>query len=503
MSRTRFVWGFCLFLAAGSVTAADPPQLTEEIWEAVHVEGVKVGFLHTTVRPIDADGAKRLRTTAELELTFKRQGAVVKLRQEQGTEETPDGKVLAVSLRQGQDKGPQLVLSGALEDERMHIKIDNGRIDRRLAWNDNVVGLYRREHLFQDRKPKPDDHFSFVRYEPTLNTLVTVQVVVREQEEVSVAEGKKSLLRIEMTPDKIEVPGHAIQLPTEVWWLDNDFVAQRRQVELDGLGTMILTRTAREAATAAGPAKMIDIGLKTLVPLNKTIARPHETRTAVYRITLKNDPEPGTAFASDAHQEVKNLKGNTFELHVHPVRPTAKKSDADPPAAEFLESCHFINSDDARVKEFAQKAAGDEKDTWKKAQRLEKWVKQNMRVDNTVSLAPAGQVARELRGDCRQYALLTAALCRAENIPARTAIGLLYVEKMGRPQLGFHMWTEVWVEGQWLGLDGTLGLGRVGATHVKIADHSWHDTQSLTPLLPVNRVLGKVTIEVVSTESAE
>jgi hypothetical protein len=59
------------------------------------------------------------------------------------------------------------------------------------------------------------------------------------------------------------------------------------------------------------------------------------------------------------------------------------------------------------------------------------------------------------------------------------------------------MWTEVCVQGAWLGLDATLGRGGVSAAHVKIADHGWHDTRSLTPFLPVARVIGKVSVEVV------
>ena len=106
--------------------------------------------------------------------------------------------------------------------------------------------------------------------------------------------------------------------------------------------------------------------------------------------------------------------------------------------------------------------------------------------DNAAPLVPADQTARELRGDCRHYALLTAALCRAQGIPARTAIGLIYVKPAGQgPVLGFHMWTEVWVNGRWLGIDATLGQGSVGAGHLKIADTSWNDVQTLAPLLPV------------------
>jgi transglutaminase-like putative cysteine protease len=312
-------------------------------------------------------------------------------------------------------------------------------------------------------------------------------------------------MRVDMTPEKIEVPGQSVQLPTETWWLDDDFILRRRQIELDGLGAVVLTRTTREEATAAptAPARLTDIGLKTLVPLNRAIPHPYQTRAAVYRVTIKGDPDPGSALVGDAHQEVKNVKGNTLELHVHPVRPSPEKGDAEAPGAEYLGSSYFVDCLDARVRERARQAVGEEADAWQKARRIEKWVKQNMRPDNGAAFGPAGQVARELRGDCRMYALLTTAMCRAEGVPARTAVGLLYVERAARPQMGFHMWTEVWVNGRWLGLDGTLGLGGVSAAHVKIADHSWHDTRSLTPLLPVSRVLGKVAIEVVSTEAGD
>jgi hypothetical protein len=97
--------------------------------------------------------------------------------------------------------------------------------------------------------------------------------------------------------------------------------------------------------------------------------------------------------------------------------------------------------------------------------------------------------------------VLAAAMCRAVGVPSKTAIGLVYVNKGGKPMMGFHMWTEVWINGEWIAIDPTLGLGHVGATHLKITDHSWHDTQALTPLLPVVRVLGKLKIEVLSVNA--
>jgi hypothetical protein len=493
-------------MAVAPLRAETPRRLVEEVWEAAHVEGARVGYQHTTIRQVDLEGDKRLRAAAELDLTFKRHNAVLHLRREQGTEETPEGKVVGVFMRQGQDGGRQLVLTGTVEDGQLHVRVDQGLIDRRIPWNDEVVGLYRLEHLFAERKPKPGDRFTLLRYEPTYNALLTLQVAVKDREEVTPSPGapRVALLRVEMTAEQLEGRGVRVQPPPVVWWLDERFVPVRRQLELDGLGTVVLTRTTREAATAAlAPGRLTDIGLKTLLPLNRTLPNPYATRSVVYRITLRGDSDPGSALARDDHQDVRNLRGETFELHVHPVQKAPHRADAAPASAEYLQSCPFINCDNPRVQELARRAAGDEKEPWAKARRIERWVKQSMRPDNTVSMGPAGDVARQLRGDCRQYALLTAALCRAEGIPARTAVGLLYVEKEHKPQLGFHMWTEVCIDGQWLGLDGTLGRGGVSAAHVKIADHSWHDTPSLTPLLPANRILGKMTIRVLRVEGEE
>ena len=151
------------------------------------------------------------------------------------------------------------------------------------------------------------------------------------------------------------------------------------------------------------------------------------------------------------------------------------------------------------MKALAARAVGGETDAWAKARRIEKWVHDNMKPTAAVVFATASQVARDLTGDCRQHAMLTAAMCRAAGVPSRTALGLVYVvDREKGPVLGFHMWTEVFVRNQWLGLDATLGQGGIGATHLKVADASWHETQTLAPLLPVLRVLGKIKVEVVS-----
>jgi transglutaminase-like putative cysteine protease len=171
---------------------------------------------------------------------------------------------------------------------------------------------------------------------------------------------------------------------------------------------------------------------------------------------------------------------------------------------EFVKSCYWIDSDDARIKGYAQRAVGNRTDPWEQAKAIERWVHSNMHISYSEPFAPASEVGKSLRGDCRQYGFLTTAMCRAAGLPARTALGLCYAydRKLG-PVMAFHMWTEVFVRGDWAAIDATRGEGHVGATHLKITDSSWYDTQSLTPLLPVFRVLGKLSIEVVRIDGSD
>jgi transglutaminase-like putative cysteine protease len=276
----------------------------------------------------------------------------------------------------------------------------------------------------------------------------------------------------------------------------------RTEVDVPGLGPMVLLRTTRAGLAQTGPiATKTDIGIGQFLPLNRRIPRPYETESAVYRITYKGEGDPATAFVRGGRQEIKSAGGNAVELSVRATRgptPLPDKKIGD----EFRQSSYFINSDDALVKTHAARAVRAETDPWKKALRIEKWVHDHMHSTNDEALATADHVARTLQGDCTEYAMLTAAMCRAAGVPSRTAIGLIYADAEQGPVLAFHMWTEVWVQGQWLPVDATLGQGYVGATHLKITDHSWHETRTMTPLLPVMRVLGKISVQVVSVNGS-
>ncbi|HEY7422891.1 MAG TPA: transglutaminase domain-containing protein, partial [Gemmataceae bacterium] len=460
-------------------------------------------------------GQKIYRTVKFMHLSLKRYESVVHQRWAMSTEETADGKVVGMSTTQYLDEDRKVVHSGRVEGDKLIVRTQRDPDGKAVPWKDGAIGLYGQELLFQMHKAKPGDRFRFLDYQLPFLTAVQQQVAVKGQEErdmlvapkdesdTRAAWEKKKLLRAEVQPQKVVVGGNAIALPRLVVWLDDKLRMVRSESDMPGLGRMTLYRTTRPLAEKEGvaPALMADLGLRSLIPLNRALARPHEVREIVYRITVKDDDDPATTFARDGRQSVENVEGNTFDLRVRAIREPAEGAAPGKIKDDYLKSSYFLDSDNDKVRELAARIVGDEKDPWRKGQRIEKWVHEHMKENTKVNFAPASQVLRDLQGDCRQHAMLTAALCRAAGVPARTAVGLVYVNDENHgPVLGFHMWTEVGINGQWLMLDAVLGKGSVGAGHLKIADHSWQDIQTLAPLLPVTRVTGKVRVEVVGVK---
>jgi hypothetical protein len=503
---------------AGQASAPAGP-LVSETWHVAYFEGARAGHLHTTVREVGGRD-KRFLTTRALHLTIKRYKEVVPIRVETTSEEKPDGRAVAVSFTQLLDRGRRLSQVGRVEGGRLVVRTSaGGRSTRepsevRLPWDEDAIGMYQQDRLFQLRKVKPGDRLTFISYEPAVRAPLTVRAAVKDLETVDVlvprkdARGKVQvtrqpirLLRVETQADKVELADHTkVQLPAQIVWLDGDLMPVRYQWEFPGVGQVTLYQTTREVAEKGGvaPGLLPDLGLNTTIAVKQDIERPYDTRSAVYRIRVKGE-DPASAFARDARQEARDVQGDTFELHVTALREPIKVDRPSSAGEEYLESSYFLDSDNPRIQAVADRVTRGEADPWRKARRLEKWVHDNMKLNNALGFPTAGQVCRDLEGDCRQHAVLTAALCRAAEIPARTAVGVIYVREPGRsPVFVFHMWTEVHVAGQWLGLDATLGRGGIGATHLKVADQSWRNTETLAPLLPIARVLGKVSIDVVS-----
>jgi hypothetical protein len=488
--------------AAELRSAADPKPL-DEVWEAAFASdnaggNVKIGHIHMTSVPVTVDGQKLIRTTKELRFVVGRADQRAELKADVSTDEDAAGKVHAMLARTwlGKDK----VQTRTFKIDGSRITVDVGAGEQQYRWDPNNLGLAGEQTLLRDRKAKPGDTFTYRYYEMTVTHPVTVHVEVKKEEVVTMpGGGKRRLLKVVARPEPLDLgDGKKLPMPAGTFWADPvGYDTVKTLMEIPGLGVVSLIRTSKAAALAPN-GQAPDLMKNQSIFLKAAIPDMHERDGIVYRISFQGDVQPKELVATDVRQSIKNINGNTFDLVITPKRkPVGEGTEKAGP--EFLQSNYFLNSDDSEVKKLARQAVGTETDPWKKAQKIEWWVRNNMRAaDYTEAMAPADHVARTLTGDCTEYSMLAAAMCKAQGIPARTAIGLVYVNNLlGKPGLAFHMWTEVFVQSQWVAIDATLGQGSIGPGHIKITDHSWANTKSFTPLLPVQGFLmAKPTIEV-------
>ena len=470
-----------------------------DLWDAAYLQGGRAGYVHTFVEEFERDEQKLLRTTVELRLKIKRFSDTVELGMDSGDYATSDGKVLAVFMRQALAKNKKVEITGLVKDGRVFLTRDGTEPQPSAPWDAETVGFLRQQTILKDRKVKPGDQFTYPSFEPTINLVLKTHVEAKDYEDVLVpgAKQKAKLLRVESKPEVIQ----KVQLPSLVIWVGPSLEQVMSEADVPGLGKIRMVRTTKAAALAPGSAaQLTDIGLSQLIRLKRPIPKPYDTTAGIYRIEIRDDADPASAFAHTGRQSVKNVKGSVFELHVAGGRGKPAALAPKAPGDEATESSYFIASADARVRAHARNAVGTEADPWRKALRIERWVHDHMTATNDEALATADHVAKTLQGDCTEYAMLTAAMCRAEGVPSRTAVGLIYANVRKEPAFAFHMWTEVWIAGEWLPIDATLGNGQVGATHLKICDQTWHEARDMKPLFPVVRVLGRIRIEVVSVQ---
>ncbi len=480
-----------------------------DYWFAASVDGRRIGYVQWGAKRAKKNDRELLVGLKYQNFTVSRFGQVVSQWGEESTVETTDGAVLVTGMRQGIGRDQALVLSGVVDGKTLKITGDGaakGASD--TPWPGGVVGCAREPALFKEKRLKAGESFDYLSYIGVVNRVVKMTVTLEAEEAVAPwpKEPARKTLRY---ATKMEPVGN-FKLPPATTWVDAEtFEPLKMEFDFPGFGGRVcFLRTTKEAATAP-VGRPIELFNAQSIRLDREIPGIHTGRAVVYKVSAPKDDDPGTLFPSDARQQVKNLdaRAKTFELHLTASRGPVRGAAALPaPGKEFLSSNYFINWDNDGVKKHAAAAvkdlpagAGD----WDKAVAVERWVKANMRAfEFSQAMAPADSVAKTLSGDCTEYAMLSAAMCRAAGVPSRTVLGLVYAPaRDGKPFLAYHMWYEAFADGQWLPLDATLGLGGVGPGHLKIADHSWHDEKSFAPLLPVLRVLAaKPGVAVVAVE---
>lgn len=155
------------------------------------------------------------------------------------------------------------------------------------------------------------------------------------------------------------------------------------------------------------------------------------------------------------------------------------------PALE-LGATPLIQADDPRIVRVAREVAGGETDPVLVARKLSDWVYHALEKEVTLSVPSAVQVLEARRGDCNEHTALYIALARALGLPARTAVGVVYLD--GR--FFYHAWPEVWLDG-WVAMDPTFGQAPADASHLRFL------VGGLARQVELIRLIGHLRLEVI------
>lgn len=455
------------------------------------MQGNRVGYRSTVIRSLEERGQALQEITTELLLRVARFGDSTQTRLRVVSVETPSGELVRFESRT--EMGPSAaVVKGEVDGDQL--VLDSGGQRQTLPWSPGDRGFLAVEQSLAAQPLGPGEHRSIRSLSPPpLLQVATTELVARQLEPTKLLTGTEELLRIDAsTLGGPEQPAMKMTL-----WTDKQGqVKKTRFADLD----MDSYTTIRQVALHEDGAAPFDLGSFSVVKLDQPLPAGHETPRARYRATLAGE-DLTKIFPGGPSQKVRSLGGDSAELTVRAVRPETKPEDFPagngPPTPADLEPNSLVQSDDPAVKELAVRAAGGRQDAWTVAKLLEEFVRRSIKEKNfSQAFASAADVAKSLEGDCTEHAVLLAALARANGIPARVAIGLVYMPS--DQGFGYHMWNELWIDGRWIPMDGTLGLGGIGAGHLKLTDSNLAGADGYSSFLPVAQVLGRLKVQVVA-----
>jgi len=466
-------------------------------WEIYRLQGHRVGYGCTTTRRESEAGRPVVRTESVGHLAIQRGGETSRQDMRVMSVETPEGTLLRFESETRMGPEPMRI-AGRVRGDRLDLEVlgPGAKMPKKtsIAWSPDFRGPFAGEQSMVRRPMQPGEHRMLKMLMPAMDTAeaATLDMKAKTIEPTPLADGSRDLLRIETVTRM--AGGPRIE---GVAWCDR--AGETMKNVTGGLETLRVSKD--EAMKDAGSASF-DLLSQMMVRVDPPLDSPRETTRVRYRVRLDGG-DPSRVFAIGPSQTVKRIDAHAAEITVDAIRPGRKDGNrnapADPPTKNDLRPNDFIQSDDPLIVANAKKAAGDEKDPWRVAKALERFVHRDVKdKDFSQAFATAAEVARTHEGDCTEHAVYLAALCRARGIPARVAVGLVYLD--GTQSFFYHLWTEAFIDGRWIPIDGTQAQGGIAADHLKIADSGLTGASAYGVFLPVAEIVGRLKIDVVEAK---
>jgi len=475
----------------------------ESEWFLTYLDRQLAGSLQVVTQS-DTDGTVLVRMLQRIKV--KRGTVPLEMEMFLETREDAKGRLLAVRSEQ-KLSGQTLNSTGRVENGVLFLEDRRGTSPPRaqqVPVPPEAVGLHAAEQNLRTflGTAKEGETFDTVTFSSDVGRFGKETTTVAPMEEVLVEKTPQRLRRLRVQQELL--PGVEFTK-----WTDANGQLAKMSMPFFGGMKLEYVRSTRERVLTADLESPPEVFLSASVPVNRSVPRGCEQ--AVYRLRLRTSLPDGTGSGkeptevdfrerklfSQSGQKLIRRDANGYLLEVRKVSPAESVPlpcplPAEPAAKAYLGANAYIEADDAEIIRTAREVVGTETEGWRAAQKLERWVHENVHDKNlATAFASAKEVLATRSGDCTEHSVLLTALARATGIPARVVSGLVYFDGA----FVGHMWTEVYV-GKWVPLDATRGDGSVGGDHIALVASSLEKDSVVEMFVVLMPFLGNLDIEV-------
>jgi hypothetical protein len=471
---------------------SNTPGARQPVWDLIFMNRQPVGHQSLVMfQQNDAQASSQV-AISTTELSVQRFGQSTHETMQMASREAIDGQLLRVESNISSGTG-ELRTIGRRQGDLVEFETRAGDTTRKwtLSLPANCGGYFAVEWSLKRQPLATGERRQLTAVVPVLNQVAEITLQSGPYERVELLGESVQLRRIDQ---QLELPGG--QRIDSVLWADEQ--GEVLKSETPSLH-QVSFRVDRETALAAMRRPSFDLSAFSTVRVDRPLEDANATRLVRYRVQLSQG-NPAASFLQTGSQSVAPIGPHTADVTVRALRPGDRvEFDDVPPGPSETGPSAMIQSDASEVLGLASQVHALATDAWSIAVATERFVFTTLtRKDFSTAFATAADVARHRQGDCTEHAVLTAALCRAQGVPARVLIGLVYV---GSQQgFAFHMWNEVWIDGQWIPIDGTLGQGGIPATHIALSRSSLETNDTFSALLPVIEVMGQLDIQIMDVQ---
>lgn len=483
-----------IVLLQNEVLTAQPP-VPDDRWFLITLDGRAAGYEQLKTDSITVNGEQLVACYRRTRIHLKRLGKTIRLTASLWTQQTQDGQLRSLRLQRVDADARRIERSGMWMPDRQVF-----RMTERVAGSLQQSDIQTRE---PPRSPIASSWLTTVL--AGTRTSATARVLFPESSDVvAINTSKRRHRSIRFGDQKFDdvteyrfVPQLDPARITRIY-CNSDNRPLRSETGFLG-GVLALEATTAEEALKGAKGDSLNLDVLALIPVNKPLSSSSNISETVLELKINEGllpPVPSTKW-----QLVELIDGSTMRLTLRkPDRKRQRNVAASFSARDTLIApSPWMPLNDPDLRRLTSSAVSGLTDPIEICLRLEDSVRRKVRYSPfSTSLRPAPDVARSLRGDCTEHAILLAALIRTAGIPARVAGGLAHSSK----QLGFsgHVWVEALIQDTWVPFDSSIPQQSRAVHHIKLTDSVLTDSRDtgISLFLPLLDLAGQARITVIS-----